>query len=81
MSASKIPTLNPWFLSVAAILIATVLLPTPPLQLLTAMIFLIWERFFFLVNFYSSAFGARLMSTSVNPLSSRFFLIKLLSLR
>ena len=81
MSESNMPTLNPWFLRVAAMLTATVLFPTPPLQLLTAMIFLICERFFFFVNFYSSAFGARLISTLVNPFSSRFFLIKLLSLR
>ena len=52
ISESKMPTLNPLFFKVAAILTATVLFPTPPLQLLTAMIFLICWRFFFFVNFY-----------------------------
>jgi hypothetical protein len=40
MSASNIPTLNPNFCNENAKLTATVDLPTPPLQLLTAIIFL-----------------------------------------
>ncbi len=41
MSESNTPTLKPRFLRFAATLIAMVLLPTPPLQLETAIIFLI----------------------------------------
>ena len=40
MSASKIPILSPNFCNEYAKLTATVDLPTPPLQLLTAIIFL-----------------------------------------
>lgn len=75
------PTLNPLFFKVAAIFIATVLFPTPPLQLLTAIVFLIPAKFFFLVNFSYSALGARFISTIENPPYYRLFFNKLLSLR
>jgi hypothetical protein len=48
------PTLNPMFLKLAATLIAMVLLPTPPLQLETATIFLIWLilAFLFVLSYF-----------------------------
>jgi hypothetical protein len=55
-SASKIPTLNPCCLSPNATLTATVLLPTPPLQLDTAIIFFIWDKLPFLSNIFLSCF-------------------------
>ena len=67
MSESKIPTLKPWFFSIAATLTATVLFPTPPLQLDTAKIFLIPNKLPFLIYFYSLALGAKVISTSLNP--------------
>lgn len=48
-------------------LIATVLFPTPPLQLETAMIFLIPRRLPFLVNFSYFCLGAKEISISLNP--------------
>jgi hypothetical protein len=67
MSESKIPTLNPWFFKVAAMLTAIVLFPTPPLQLDTAMIFLIPLKLPFLLNFSSFGFGAIMISASLKP--------------
>ncbi len=61
------PTEKPWVLRVAATLTATVLLPTPPLQLETAIIFLMPTKFPFLLNLSSLALGASTMSTSLKP--------------
>ena len=51
MLESKIPTFKPCFFKLAAKLTAIVLLPTPPLQLDTAIIFLMFNRFPLLLNF------------------------------
>jgi len=55
------PTLYPIFFRVAATFTATVLLPTPPLQLLTAIIFLIPNRFPFLTYLSFYYLGARVI--------------------
>jgi len=59
MSESNIPTLYPIFLSVAATFTAIVLFPTPPLQLLTAIIFFIPNKFPFLTYLSFYYLGAR----------------------
>lgn len=46
---------------------AIVLLPTPPLQLDTAIIFLIWLKLPFLTFLSFYCLGAILISTSTNP--------------
>jgi hypothetical protein len=61
MSESNMPTLYPIFFRVAATFTATVLLPTPPLQLLTAIIFLIPNRFPFLTYLSFYYLGARVI--------------------
>jgi hypothetical protein len=66
ISESKIPTLKPNSLSVHARLIATVLLPTPPLQLETAIIFLMLLRLPLRVSpLPSSYFDAKLILISL----------------
>lgn len=52
ISESNMPTLWPRFFKFAAMLIAIVLLPTPPLQLETAIIFLILLKLADLVPLY-----------------------------
>lgn len=58
----------------AATFTAMVLLPTPPLQLLTAIIFLIPNKFPFLTYLSFYYLGARVISTSEKPADTKCYL-------
>jgi len=59
---------------------ATVLLPTPPLQLETAIIFFMPTKFPFLLNLSSLGFGAKTISTYLKPADSSSVLMMALIL-